>query len=48
MAVLEAMGVGLRPTPKGMELPPNPTVTQAARLVETPGDKLDRSQQRSY
>jgi hypothetical protein len=35
-AVSVAMGVGLRAIPKGMELPPNPTVPREPRVVATP------------
>jgi hypothetical protein len=39
------MGVGLRATSKGMEMPPNPKESQAARLTATL-DVQGRSQPR--
>jgi hypothetical protein len=31
------MGAGLRASAKALDLPPDPTVTRAARLAATPG-----------
>ena len=42
-AVSMTTGAGLRPIPKGMEKPPDPTVVEAARLGVTHGVRVQES-----